>query len=38
MYVLDTNTLIYFFKGIGNVAENILRAPPAEIGPGNCSL
>ncbi len=32
MYVLDTNTLIYFFKGIGRVNENLLRKSPKEIG------
>lgn len=32
MYVLDTNTLIYFFKGMGNVASNLLASPPSEIG------
>lgn len=32
MYVLDTNTLIYFFKGIGKVAEKLLDTPPKEIG------
>lgn len=32
MYVLDTNTLIYFFKGIGNVADNLLSKKPADIG------
>ena len=32
MYVLDTNTLIYFFKGVGGVAYNLLRVPPREIG------
>lgn len=32
VYVLDTNTLIYFFKGMGKIAENLLRVPPAEIG------
>jgi len=31
MWVLDTNTLIYFFKGIGNVAQNILSRPPSDI-------
>lgn len=31
MYVLDTNTLIYFFKGMGNVAENFLATSPREI-------
>ena len=32
MFVLDTNTLIYFFKGMGGVAERLLATPPAEIG------
>lgn len=32
MYVLDTNTLIYFFKGVGNVAKNLLNHSPREIG------
>ena len=32
MYVLDTNTLIYFFKGVGKVAERLLGTPPKEIG------
>ncbi len=32
MYILDTNTLIYFFKGLGNVAENLLAVSPQEIG------
>lgn len=32
MYALDTNTLIYFFKGAGRVAEHLLARPPAEIG------
>lgn len=31
MYVLDTNTLIFFFKGKGNVAERLLCKPPEEI-------
>ena len=31
MYALDTNTLIYFFKGIGRVAENLLAQSPSEI-------
>jgi len=31
MYVLDTNTLIYFFKGIGEVKENIFAHPPKDI-------
>jgi tRNA(fMet)-specific endonuclease VapC len=32
MYVTDTNTLIYFFKGSGNVAQKLLSIPPKEIG------
>ncbi|MCB1949913.1 type II toxin-antitoxin system VapC family toxin [Nitrosomonas sp.] len=32
MYVLDTNTLIYFFKGMGRVPENLLAKSPHEIG------
>lgn len=32
MYVLDTNTLIYFFKGMGEVSTNLLKTPPKEIG------
>ncbi len=31
MYLLDTNTLIYFFKGIGNVSEILLSKSPKEI-------
>ena len=31
MYVLDTNTLIYFFKGQGKVVENLLSTSPKEI-------
>jgi len=32
MFVLDTNTLIYFFKGIGKVEQNLLSKSPKEIG------
>ena len=32
MYILDTNTLIYFFKGVGHVAEHLLAVPPKDIG------
>ncbi len=32
MYILDTNTLIYFFKGMGNVAERLLEISPKDIG------
>jgi tRNA(fMet)-specific endonuclease VapC len=32
MYILDTNTLIYYFKGQGQVAQNIANVFPQEIG------
>ena len=32
MYVLDTNTLVYFFKGMGNVNQRLLSVSPKEIG------
>ena len=31
-YLLDTNTLIYFFKGHGRVSDRLLSIPPNEIG------
>lgn len=31
MFALDTNTLIYFFKGVGRVAEALLAVPPADV-------
>mgnify|MGYP005839120289 FL=1 len=31
MYLLDTNTLIYFFKGMGNVTETLLAKSPKDI-------
>lgn len=31
MYVLDTNTLIYYFKGMGNVAEHLFSKSPRDI-------
>ncbi len=31
MYLLDTNTLIYFFKGVGNIAENLFSHSPKDI-------
>ena len=30
-YLLDTNTLIYFFKGVGKVKNRLLSIPPSEI-------
>ncbi len=38
MYLLDTNTLIYFFKGKGKVAERMLATPPGEVAISTVSL
>ncbi|MCP5097308.1 MAG: type II toxin-antitoxin system VapC family toxin [Chloroflexi bacterium] len=31
MFLLDTNTLIYFFKGMGNVSAKLVQTLPKEI-------
>lgn len=31
MFVLDTNTLIYFFKGMGQVSRRLLATPPDQV-------
>jgi tRNA(fMet)-specific endonuclease VapC len=31
MYALDTNTVIYFFRGMGWVAARLLETPPAHV-------
>ena len=31
MYMIDTNTLIYFFKGMGEVGENLFTHLPKDI-------
>lgn len=31
MYVLDTNTVLDYFRGKGNVAANLLATPPSEV-------
>jgi len=31
MYIIDTNTLIYFFKGMGDVSRKFLATSPKEI-------
>jgi len=31
MYLLDTNTLIYFFKGMGEVSKNLFSYAPKDI-------
>lgn len=38
MYLLDTNTLIYFFKGQGKVAERLLAIPPGEVAISSLSM
>ena len=38
MYVLDTNILIYFFKGIGNVSDILLSRSPKDISIAAISL
>ena len=37
-YLLDTNTVIYFFKGMGCVSENLLARAPSEIGVSSVTL
>ena len=32
MFALDTNSLIYYFKGMGRVAEHLRGTPPREVG------
>jgi len=31
MFALDTNTLVYFFKGTGNVKDRLLATPPRDV-------
>ncbi len=31
MFALDTNTVIYYFKGVGGVAERLLATPPYDV-------
>jgi len=31
MFVLDTNTLIYYFKGAGRVGDRLLSVAPADV-------
>ena len=38
MFLLDTNTLIYFFKGQGKVAERLFAVPPADVAISSVSL
>jgi tRNA(fMet)-specific endonuclease VapC len=32
MYALDTNSVSYFLKGLGRVAEHLLAQPPSNVG------
>lgn len=32
MYALDTNTLVYYFRGEGEVAERLLAVRPVDVG------
>ena len=32
VYILDTNTLIFFFKGMGNVSGHLFDTAPKDIG------
>ncbi len=31
MFALDTNSVIYFFKGMGRIADRLLAVPPNQI-------
>lgn len=31
MYLLDTNSIIYFFKGLGNISDNLFKHSPKDI-------
>lgn len=31
MYVLDTNTVLDYFRGKGSVADNLLAVPPSDV-------
>ena len=31
MFALDTNTVIYYFKGLGGVSDRLLATPPREV-------
>lgn len=38
MFLLDTNTLIYFFKGQGRVAERLLATSPQQLAVSTITL
>lgn len=31
MYLLDTNTVIYFFKGLGDISKNLFNVSPKDV-------
>lgn len=37
-YLLDTNTVIHYLKGMGEVANRLLATPPAEIAVSTITL
>jgi len=37
-YLLDTDTVIYFFKGRGGVAQRLLQTSPSEVALSSISL
>ncbi|MBI4705379.1 MAG: type II toxin-antitoxin system VapC family toxin [Deltaproteobacteria bacterium] len=38
IHLLDTNTLIYYFKGIGRVAQRLLATPPRQVAVSTVTL
>lgn len=38
IYLLDTNTLIYCFRGQGSVAERLLGTPVSDVAPSSVTL
>ena len=38
MYLLDTNTLIYYFKGKGQVAAWLLQVPLREVATSSITV
>ncbi|GMW07422.1 MAG: hypothetical protein AMXMBFR8_22180 [Nevskiales bacterium] len=38
MFLLDTDTLIYFFRGQGRVAEHLLATAPADVAVGAITI
>jgi tRNA(fMet)-specific endonuclease VapC len=38
MFLLDTNTVIYFFKGLGNVTARLLEVRPADVAISSITL